>query len=249
MVYSLFFSSPSHTFDPARSSLSPSFLLRNSPNSSPTHIRRFLLMQLYSWSPNTFNSVWNARNCDLYILTKDLSKPGISPYILDTVNGDKPESTVDLIVRCMKKDSITGEPVVLERQFKLFDYLSIPPPRTIQTQAIKERLVEQYPTDISSTEEIIQVLFKPFTNDKKSSDVQNHPEEWRIVSGPLESVMADQESVDSQLLGQVEDDNTGVPVQSDDGDDDDDDDYGIEITRNFTRAEPEKSYRWPCKYT
>ena len=166
------------------------------------------------------------------------------------MNGDKPESTVDLVVRCMKKDSITGEPVVMERQFKLFDYLSIPPPRTIQTQAIKERLVEQYPEDIRSTKDILQVLFKPFTNDKNSSDVENNAEEWRRVSDPIDSVMVDHDSTDSLLVGQVEDDNTGVPVESDDGDDDDDyDDDDNEITRNFTRAEPEKSYRWPCKYT
>ena len=54
----------------------PHSFLTHFPTSSHTHIRRFLLMQLYSWSPNTFNSVWNARNCDIYILTKDLSKPG-----------------------------------------------------------------------------------------------------------------------------------------------------------------------------
>lgn len=28
---------------------------------------RFVLMQLFSWSPTTFHSVWNAENCDLYV--------------------------------------------------------------------------------------------------------------------------------------------------------------------------------------
>ena len=27
---------------------------------------RFVLMQLFSWSPTTFHSVWNASNCDIY---------------------------------------------------------------------------------------------------------------------------------------------------------------------------------------
>ena len=136
---------------------------------------------------------------------------------VDTVNGDKPESTIDLVVRCMKKDAITGEPAVLERQFKLFDYLSIPPPRTIQTQAIKERLVEQYPDDISSTKEILQISFKPFTNDKRLSNGHQNPEEWRKASYPIDSVVEDQDAADNQLIGQVEDDNTGVPGESDDG--------------------------------
>jgi broad specificity phosphatase PhoE len=28
---------------------------------------RFVLMQLFSWSPTTFHSVWNAGNCDMYV--------------------------------------------------------------------------------------------------------------------------------------------------------------------------------------
>ena len=32
---------------------------------------RFVLMQLFSWSPTTFHSVWNAENCDTYVRTAD----------------------------------------------------------------------------------------------------------------------------------------------------------------------------------
>merc|ERR1719201_2156858 len=37
---------------------------------------RFILMQLFGWSPNTFTTVWNADNCDIYVLRKDLTLPG-----------------------------------------------------------------------------------------------------------------------------------------------------------------------------
>ena len=46
---------------------------------------RFVLMQLFHWSPITFHSVWNANNCDCYVLQKDLKKNGLSPYILDNI--------------------------------------------------------------------------------------------------------------------------------------------------------------------
>jgi len=34
---------------------------------------RFMLMQLFGWSPNTFGSVWKAGNCSCYGLNKDHS--------------------------------------------------------------------------------------------------------------------------------------------------------------------------------
>ena len=59
---------------------------------------RFVLMQLYGWSPTTFHSVWNAENCDVYVLRKDLSRPGASPYVVDASAGDTPKSSTELLV-------------------------------------------------------------------------------------------------------------------------------------------------------
>merc|ERR1712187_8932 len=59
---------------------------------------RLILMQLYGWSPNTFHTVWNAGNCDVYVLAKDLSLQTRYPYKLDPDEGDMPKSTVHLSV-------------------------------------------------------------------------------------------------------------------------------------------------------
>ena len=37
---------------------------------------RFILMQLFGWSPHTFSTVWNAGNCDMYVLKYDASLRG-----------------------------------------------------------------------------------------------------------------------------------------------------------------------------
>merc|ERR1712110_1110161 len=44
---------------------------------------RFILMQLYMWSVNTFHTVFNAGNCEMYVLQRDLDLPGRSPYKLN----------------------------------------------------------------------------------------------------------------------------------------------------------------------
>ncbi len=98
---------------------------------------RFVLMQLFHWSPTTFHSVWNADNCDLYVLRKDLQKPGLSPYILDDKLGETPQSSVDALVKFDNGNT---------KVFKLTDYLSIPPPRTTRFELIKKKLIDQYPT-------------------------------------------------------------------------------------------------------
>ena len=85
----------------------------------------------------TFHSVWNADNCDLYVLRKDLRKPGLSPYVLDDKLGETPQSSVDVIVKF--ENGVT-------KDFKLADYLSIPPPRTTRFDVIQTKLLEQYPS-------------------------------------------------------------------------------------------------------
>ena len=56
------------------------------------------VVQLYAWSPTTFHSVWNAGNCDMYVLKKKLSEPGSSPYVIEATEGDMPRSSIELIV-------------------------------------------------------------------------------------------------------------------------------------------------------
>jgi broad specificity phosphatase PhoE len=114
---------------------------------------RFILMQLFGWSPTTFHSVWNAGNCDMYLLQKDLTKPGDSPYVLDSENGDVPRSSIDVLIELKS----TGA----KRKLKLENYLSIPPPRTTRIELVKHMLAEQNPSEIDA-DDIASIVFMPF---------------------------------------------------------------------------------------
>jgi broad specificity phosphatase PhoE len=114
---------------------------------------RFLLMQLYDWSPTTFHSVWNADNCDLNILEKDLGKPGLSPYVLDEENGDMPKSSIDLIVELKSQPG-------KKQNYRLNDYLRIPRPRTTRLEIVKKQLAAQYPEIY--VDDIESIMFMPF---------------------------------------------------------------------------------------
>jgi hypothetical protein len=114
---------------------------------------RFALMQLFGWSPTTFHSVWNAGNCDAYVLQKDLTKPGMSPYVLDPQNGDMPKSSIDLQI------DFASQPGC-RQVYKLEDYLRLPPPRTMQLDLVKEKLEEQYPE--IDKDDVQKVVFMPF---------------------------------------------------------------------------------------
>eukprot|EP00747_Dinoflagellata_sp_TGD_P089960 gnl/TRDRNA2_/TRDRNA2_164513_c0_seq5.p1 gnl/TRDRNA2_/TRDRNA2_164513_c0~~gnl/TRDRNA2_/TRDRNA2_164513_c0_seq5.p1 ORF type:complete len:588 (-),score=78.22 gnl/TRDRNA2_/TRDRNA2_164513_c0_seq5:463-2226(-) len=102
---------------------------------------RFILMQLFGWSPNTFHTVWNADNCDMYVLKKNLTLKGHDPYQLSEEEGDMPRSSIRLI---LELDS--GE----RRRIQLDDWLSIPPPRTVQRTLVKEKIREQHGIDPST---------------------------------------------------------------------------------------------------
>lgn len=122
---------------------------------------RFVLMQLFNWSPTTFHSVWDTGLCDMYVLRKDLTKRGISPYILDMDRGDMPRSSVDLFLSFKRNiahpndDDEKDEKLV----YTLQDYLDIPPPRRSQIGIIKRMLAEQYPElDVN---DIDAISFKP----------------------------------------------------------------------------------------
>lgn len=104
---------------------------------------RFILMHLNHWSVSTFHSVWNANNCDIYVLKKDSAVLGPKPYVLSDL-GDKPESSKILEVTMQD-----GSKKVVE----LWDYLAIPSPRTRQLPIVHKMLQEQHglnPADIVS---------------------------------------------------------------------------------------------------
>jgi len=51
-----------------------------------------------------------------------------------------------------------------QKQFKVFEYLSIPPPRTTQLDLVKKKLVEQYPEEINNVDSIESIIFMPFVD-------------------------------------------------------------------------------------
>mmetsp|Transcript_148982 Transcript_148982/g.285403 ORF Transcript_148982/g.285403 Transcript_148982/m.285403 type:complete len:311 (-) Transcript_148982:62-994(-) len=106
---------------------------------------RFILMQLYSWSPQTFHTVWNGRNCAMYVLKKDLSSNETYPYKLDPNEGDMPESTAELHLK-LKNDET--KVVVLK------DYLSVPPPRTRRHDVVAKMIHDQHGIHPSTIESI-----------------------------------------------------------------------------------------------
>ena len=118
-------------------------------------------MQLFSWSPTTFHAVYNVDNCGIYVLRKDLTKPGCSPYCLDAANGDLPKSSIDIMVKYYNKDDPT---IIEEKIFKLHDYLNIPPPRMsdIRINIVKETLVAQNPEELYSVDAIVSMAYMPF---------------------------------------------------------------------------------------
>ena len=156
---------------------------------------RSILCQLFQWSIYTYHSVYNAKNCDLYVLRRDLTKPGHSPYVLDGVHGDLPKSSIDVCVTFsrtkLKRNDLSSsnknnnnnnndkgdkkhfcsnkeeeESTEGKKCFKVRDYLSIPAPRMSHIEEIKSKLVEQYPEDFGGgSEDIESISFLPFCSD------------------------------------------------------------------------------------
>ena len=104
---------------------------------------RFILMQLFGWSPHTFSTVWNADNCDMYVLKYDPKLRGRSPYRLCDKEGNRVRSTAHLDVKV--RGHTTPQSVDME------DYLAVPPPRTSQVSIIKRKLLEQAAKDPNHT--------------------------------------------------------------------------------------------------
>lgn len=123
---------------------------------------RFCLMQLYSWSPSTFHTVYNVANCGIYVLRKDLNIPGTSPYVLDATHGDVPESSIDVLTTFYTIGE-DGTSVMMQKIFKLRDYLNIPPPRMTRVDIAKEKLAFQFSEEIRNVEDIQSIRFIPCT--------------------------------------------------------------------------------------
>lgn len=96
---------------------------------------RLILMQLFGWSVDTFHTVWNAENCQMFVLNYDPSLTGRAPYRISAEEGDAPRSSAEITVILKGGESRN---VVIE------DYLSIPPPRTEQHEYVKRLLHEQH---------------------------------------------------------------------------------------------------------
>jgi hypothetical protein len=141
---------------------------------------RCCLLQLFSWSPTTFHTVYNVPNCGMYVLRKDLSLPGASPYVLDGINGDVPESSIDVLTTFRCNSASDENAVTVQKVFKLRDYLNIPPPRMTRIDIVKEKLVEQYPDEIQRTEDIDSIRFMPFTKRKARKSVLATPEHFKL---------------------------------------------------------------------
>ena len=103
---------------------------------------RIILMMLEGWSPQTFSTVWNADNCEIYVLDRIKWRPGASicrtPYVLNKELSDKIHSSWTIAVHF--KDGSCQEKL-------LDDYLSIPPPRTRHLDIVKRMLQQQHGID------------------------------------------------------------------------------------------------------
>jgi hypothetical protein len=197
----------------------------------------------------------------MYVLRKDLSKPGISPYVLDNVHGDMPRSSVDVVVQLKPTPSnpsndddntgaLTDRTLSTKKIYRLDDYLSIPPPRTTQSQIIKQRLVEQYPDDLKCVDDIEYIALKPFTEQESGEDLGINEisglmpigEEQHHVAGKEEE--EEETSAVAMADGIADNGTRETPAtllsSSLTGKQDD----AMKRTDKLLK-EPERSYRWP----
>jgi len=102
---------------------------------------RLLLMQLFKWSPDTFETMYNPANCEFFVLKKKMNmhladQSRSLPYELDYKEGAAPKSE--------RKVKVTFKGAAAPQNLLLKDYLSLPQPRTRSTDAAARMLVEQY---------------------------------------------------------------------------------------------------------
>lgn len=131
---------------------------------------RLLLMRLFHWSPDTFETVWNPNNCEIWVLKKNLELRSDLPYELDLREGEGLKSSLDVRVT-FTKDALErmlkeGTQVEVEEGgalLKLDDYLSLPPPRTVQKELAKHILAQQHSLRAEDIEDIDFFANKKFS--------------------------------------------------------------------------------------
>jgi len=106
---------------------------------------RLVLMAMYGWSPNTFSTIWNAGNCEHFVLKLDETKAGNLPYSLDKDEGAVPRSALDVLVSFRDGSTET---------LRLDDYLALAPPRSTRTAEAARMLAKQHGRDAASIESI-----------------------------------------------------------------------------------------------
>ena len=86
----------------------------------------------------------------MYVLRKDLNKPGTSPYVLDPERGHMPRSSIDVMVELLSSSSSSadngddgGAVVVEQRILTLDNYLGVSPPRFTRVNLVKCILLAQ----------------------------------------------------------------------------------------------------------
>ena len=173
----------------------------------------------------------------MYVLQRDLSKPGHAPYVLDAVNGDMPQSSIDVMVQLkakstsssVDKEKTTASPLA-PFKLRLNNYLSVPPPRTTRLTLIAKMLADQYPDQIPSAHKVERILFMPFVQPPSESTGGSSFIQGRSTSGGASS---------PSLEGLIRETTTLEAIVDNDTDDDDERD-GIQY------AKPEMSLRFPC---
>jgi len=118
---------------------------------------RLLLMRLFHWSPDTFETVWNPNNCEIWVLKKNLDLRSDLPYELDLEEGAGLRATLDVRVTFKNRE---------EALLKLEDYLSLPPPRTVQKELAKQVLAKQHNLKVEDIEDIDFFANKKFSKYK-----------------------------------------------------------------------------------
>jgi hypothetical protein len=135
---------------------------------------RLILMHLAGWSPNTFHSIWNADNCSMYVLQRDLTLVGGTPYAL---SADSDTIRSSLMVHVKFAEGMAETVRQLVEQFgqcepprakpsdeedssspacflELDRFLDLPPPRTRQGELAKRMLAQQYGVAAETIQEV-----------------------------------------------------------------------------------------------
>jgi len=132
---------------------------------------RLLFMRFFSWSVDTFDTVFNPGNCDMWVLTKnhkerryDLAPrdchPQRVPWAVRQIHAYPKGSYLE--------QGSDGEP------YTVLDYLSVPAPRTSHKREALSRVVKGHPGNLDSSRNpdvVDEVLKTAFALD---------PDEWEI---------------------------------------------------------------------